>query len=108
MSRIYVLLAALAVIGTITAGAYMKGRSDGRSVEAARNAEIVRELNEELRQAELAAQEREQERLREVAELEASITELRRQADADPDAGRRAIGADSVRRIGSIGGPPED
>lgn len=108
MSRIYVLLGALAVIGTITAGAYMKGRGDGRAAEAARNAEIIRELNEDLRQAELEAQEREQERLREVAELEASITELRRQADADPDAGRRAINADSVRRIGSIGGPPED
>lgn len=108
MSRLYVILGALAVLGTITSGAYMKGRFDGKSAEASRNAEIVRELNEEIRQAELAAQEREQERLREVAEIQESIETLRRQADADPDADRRALNTGSVQRIGSVGGPPED
>lgn len=102
MMRIYVLLGALAVIGTLTGGAYIKGRTDGRVAEAIRQGEVVRELNETIRQAELAAQEREQERLRQVAALEASVEELRRQADEDPNADRPAVGVDSVRRINSV------
>lgn len=102
MTRIYVLLVLVAVLGTSHGGAYLKGRFDGKSVaeEAAR--EEVIELNEELRVAEEAAREREQQRLAEVEELERSIEQLRRDADADPDAERPAVGVDSVRRINSI------
>ena len=84
MTRIYVLLALVAVLGTSHGGAYLKGRFDGKSV------------------AEEAAREREQQRLAEVEELERSIEQLRRDADADPDAERPAVGVDSVRRINSI------
>ncbi len=102
MIRVYILLAALAVFGTALGGAYLKGRADGRSVAEQAAQEEVRRLNEEVRQAEEEARERERLRLAELAELEESIEQLRREADADPDATRPAIGTGSVRRINSI------
>lgn len=102
MNRIYVLLAALAVIGTITGGAYLKGRADGRSVERAAQQEATDELNEELRevQQELAALEAQ--RLQEMEALTAEVEELRRMANEDPDADRPAIGTGSVQRLNSL------
>lgn len=102
MNRIYVLLAALAVIGTITGGAYLKGRADGRSVERAAQQEATDELNAELRevQQELAALEAQ--RLQEMEALNAEVDELRRLADEDPDADRPAIGTGSVQRLNSL------
>lgn len=102
MIRVYILLAALAVFGASLGGAYLKGRADGRAVAEAAAQEEVRELNEQLRLAEEAAREREQQRLAELEALEQSIEQLRREADADPDAARPAIGTGSVRRINSI------
>lgn len=102
MMKIYIFLGVLGVLGTALGASYLKGRSDGRTVEALRQSVIVKELNETIRQADLIAQRREQERLQEVAALEASIEDLRRQADEDPDADRPAIGTNSVRRINSV------
>lgn len=102
MNRIYILLAALAVIGTITGSAYLKGRADGRAVEVAAQQEATDELNEELRevQAELAALEAQ--RLEEMEALNAEVDELRRLANEDPDADRPAIGTGSVQRLNSF------
>ncbi len=102
MNRIYVLLAALAVIGTITGSAYLKGRADGKSVERAAQQEATDELNRELRevQEELAALEAQ--RLAEVEELNQEVDELRRQAHEDPDADRPAIGTGSVQRLNAL------
>lgn len=102
MNRIYVLLAALAVIGTVTGGAYLKGRADGRSVEAAAQRKATEELNADLReaQAELAALEAQ--RLAEVEELSLEVDELRRLANEDPDADQPAIGTGSVQRLNAI------
>lgn len=102
MSRLYLALALLAVFGTATGAAYLKGRSDGRAVEAAASAEEVQRLNESLRLAGVAAREREAARLAEMERLEATVEQLRSEADEDPDAGRPAVGPDSVRRINSV------
>lgn len=102
MNRIYVLLAALAVIGTITGSAYLKGRADGRSAEVAAQQEAIDALNEELRakQEELVALEAQ--RLEEMEALNGQVEELRRQADEDPDADRPAIGTGSVQRLNAL------
>lgn len=102
MSRLYLALALLAVFGTAAGGAYLKGRSDGRAVEAAAGAREVQRLNEVIRVAGAAAREREAARLAEMERLEASIEQLRGEADEDPDAARPAVGSDSVRRINRV------
>lgn len=104
MSRIYLLLGALAVIGTLLGATYLKGRSDGRWAERAAQLEIIEELNQQLdaRGAELAALEAV--RLEQMRELEDRVEELRRQADEDPNADRPAFGADSMRRLNAVRG----
>lgn len=104
MGRIYVLLGALAVVGTLTGAAYLKGRSDGVTAESLRNAEAVAELNQELadKDRELAALEAA--RLERERELEARVEELTEAANADPDADRPAIGVGSVQRLNAITG----
>lgn len=102
MARIYVLLGALAVIGTLTGSAYIKGRWDGAAAEVARALAEIQDLNRQLQEADRAAQEREQVRLGEIERLGATIEQLRREADEDPDADNRAIGPGSVRRINSV------
>lgn len=105
MTRIYLLLGALAVIGTLVGGSYLKGRSDGRWAERAAQLEATEELNQQLdaKDAELAALEAA--RLEQMRELEVRVEELRRQADEDPNADRPAFGADSMRRLNAVGGP---
>ena len=102
MNRIYVLLAALAIIGTITGSAYLKGRADGKSVARAAQQEAIDELNADLReaQAELAALEAQ--RLAEMEQLNLEVDELRRLANEDPDADRPALGAGSVQRLNTL------
>lgn len=104
MTRIYVLLGALAVIGTLLGAAYLKGRSDGRWAERIVQLEAIDDLNQQLdaKDAELAALEAA--RLQQMRELEDRVEELRRQADEDPNADRPAFGADSMRRLNAIGG----
>ncbi len=102
MSRLYLALALLAVFGTATGAAYIKGRSDGRAVEAEAAAEEVQSLNEVIRLAGEAARSREAARLAEMERLEATVEQLRGEADEDPDADRPAVGPDSVRRINSV------
>jgi phage terminase Nu1 subunit (DNA packaging protein) len=102
MARVYVLLGVLAVIGTMVTSAYIKGRWDGVAAEAARSAKAVQELNDRLRTTEEQARQRELKRLRELAELETTIDQLRRSANADPNASRPAIGLNSVQRLNSI------
>lgn len=103
--RVYMFLGALAIIGTLLGGAYLKGRSDGRVVERTVQLERIQELNDQLskRDAELAALERQ--RLEQMRELEDRVEELRRQADEDPNANRPAFGADSMRRLNALSGP---
>lgn len=104
MSRLYMILGALAVIGTITGAAYLKGRSDGRWAERIVQLESIQELNEQLdaKTEELAALEAV--RLEQMRELENRVEELMRQADEDPNADRPAFGADSMLRLNAISG----
>jgi len=102
MSRLYLALALLAVFGTATGAAYLKGRSVGRAVDAEAAAGEVQRLNEVIRLAGEAARSREAARLAEMERLEATVEQLRGEADEDPDADRPAVGPDSVRRINSV------
>lgn len=102
MNRIYVLLAALAVIGTITGTAYLKGRADGRAVELAEQQEAIKELNQELREKQAELDALEAKRLAEMEALNKEVDELRRLANEDPDADRPAIGVGSVQRLNTI------
>lgn len=102
MSRIYILLAALAVTGTITSSAYLKGRADGRSAEVAAQRDAVAELNRELREKQKQLTALEAQRLKEMEALSGQVEELRRQADEDPDANRPAISTGSVQRLNAL------
>lgn len=102
MNRIYVLLAALAMIGTITGAAYLKGRADGKAVERAAQLEVIQELNDALEQKESELAALEAQRLEEMQALEEEVDELRRLGYEDPNATRPAVGLDSVRRLNSI------
>jgi len=102
MNRIYVLLAALAVIGTLTGGAYLKGRADGKSVERAAQQEAIDKLNAELRRRQAELDKLESQRLAEMEALNEEVEELRRQAHEDPDADRPALGTGSVQRLNSV------
>jgi len=102
MNRIYILLAALAIIGTITGGAYLKGRADGKSVERAAQQEAIDDLNADLREAQAELATLETQRLAEMEELNLEVDELRRLANEDPDADRPALGVGSVQRLNSL------
>lgn len=102
MSRFYILLAVLAVIGTMTGGAYLKGRADGRSAEREAQQDATDLLNAALREAQRQLDALEAERLAEMEELQATVDELRRQANEDPNADRPAIGTGSVQRLNSV------
>lgn len=102
MNRIYILLAALAVIGTLTGSAYLKGRADGRSVERELQQEATDALNVELRETQQRLADLEAQRLAEMAALEDEVEALRSEADEDPDADRPAIGTGSVRRLNTL------
>ena len=81
---------------------WRQGYSAGVSAEAERHAAATRELNDRLRRAEearRAATEAFLRERREAAELERRLSD---EAREDPDADRRALGADSVRRIDSV------
>lgn len=102
MNRIYVLLAALAIIGTIIGSAYLKGRADGKSVERAAQQEVSNELNANLRKAQAALATLEAQRLAEMEQLNLEADKLRRLANENPDADRPALGAGSVQRLNSL------
>jgi len=102
MNKFYTLLAALAVIGTMTGGAYLKGRADGRSAEREAQQGATDLLNAALREAQRQLDALEAERLAEMEELQATVDELRRQANEDPNANRPAIGTGSVQRLNSV------
>lgn len=102
MNRIYILLAALAVIGALTGSAYLKGRADGRSVERELQQEATDALNVELRETQQRLADLEAQRLAEMAALEDEVEALRSEADEDPDADRPAIGTGSVRRLNTL------
>jgi Tfp pilus assembly protein PilO len=105
VTRVYMLLGALAAIGVLLGAAYLKGLSDGRWAERVAQLEAIEELNQQLdaKDAELAALEAA--RLKQMRELEDRVEELRRQADEDPNADRPAFGPDSMRRLNAVGGP---
>lgn len=102
MNRIYTLLAALAVIGTLTGSAYLKGRTDGKSAEHAAQQEATNALNTHLREAQAELIALEAQRLADMERLNQEVDNLRRLANEDPDANRPAIGIGSVRRLNSV------
>lgn len=102
MNRIYVLLAALAVIGTVTGGAYIKGLTDGKQAERTAQQEALDSLNADLKEAQRELAALEELRLAEMEELNLEVDELRRLANEDPDANRPALGIGSVQRLNSI------
>ena len=104
MTRIYVLLGALAVIGTLVGAAYIKGRSDGRWAERIVQLEAIEELNEQLASKDRELAELEAARLEQMRLLEERVEELQEEAREDPNADRPAIGVGSVQRLNSITG----
>lgn len=105
MTKAYMLLGVLAIIGTLTGSAYLIGRSDGRQAERDVQLERIGELNDLLDAKNDELAELEQQRLEQMRELEDRVEELRRQADEDPNANRPALGADSMRRLNAVSGP---
>ena len=90
------------LVATVAGGVWWHGYRAGVSADAARHAAATRELNDRLRRAEearRAATEAFLRERREAAELERRLSD---EAREDPDADRRALGADSVRRIDSV------
>jgi len=104
MSRLYLILGALAVIGTITGAAYLKGRSDGRWAERIVQLEAIQELNDQLAAKDQELADLEAARLEQMRLLEERVEELTEEANADPDADRPATGVGSVQRLNSITG----
>lgn len=104
MSRLYMLLGALAVIGTITGAAYLKGRSDGRWAERIVQLEAIQELNDALAEKDQELADLEAARLEQMRLLEERVEELTEEALADTNADRPAIGVGSVQRLNSIAG----
>lgn len=104
MSRIYLILGALAVVGTITGAAYFKGRTDGTVAEALRNAAAVEELNDQLAEKDRELAALEAARLEQMRLLEERVEELTEEANADVNATRPAIGVGSVQRLNAITG----
>lgn len=102
MARLYVYLAVLAIIGTLTGSAYLKGRTDGRWLERMVQVREVQKLNDALDKKDRELSRLEQDRLFRIRELEILTEELRRQADEDPNADRPAFGADSMRRLNAV------
>lgn len=93
------LVAALGVAGwRIDAAAYARGEAAAE----ARHEAAVRALEARLDAANRRAREAEAARLEAERTRDDLRAELDAQASADPDAGRRALGADSVRRIDRI------
>lgn len=91
----------------IVAGIWGHGYSAGHS---ARDAVAVSEASAAARQAairnaqiEARARQAEVARLQIERERDALQARLDNESRADPDAGRRALGADSMRRIGATG-----
>lgn len=104
MSRIYILLGALAVIGTLTGSAYLMGRAEG--AQNARNAqlEVIQKLNRQLKIKDEQLEEAEAERLDMVAELQARLNNLSEAAREDPNAARACLSPGSVRRHNALSG----
>lgn len=97
-----IVAASLLVLLGATSGAYLKGRSDGKAVQAAAVATQVRELNELLDAKQIELDKLETDRLAQEQLLGEQIDELEKQAREDADADRPALGIDSVCRINSI------
>lgn len=102
MNKLYVILAILALTGSLTGGAYLKGRSDGGWAQKTRQLEKVRDLNERLDRKDRLIRSMETQRLVDMRQLEDRVEELREQANEDPNADTPAIGIDSVRRLNSV------
>lgn len=104
MSRIYVLLGALAVIGTLTGAAYLKGRSDGQWAERIVQLKAIEDLNLQLDAKTQELADLEAVRLEQMRELEDRVAELTEIAREDPHADRPSLSVDGVRRLNSLRG----
>lgn len=102
MGKIYTLLAALAIMGTLIGAAYLKGRMDGTVAEALRNAAAVEELNQQLADKDQELTNLELARLEQMRLLEERVEGLTEEAREDVNATRPAIGVGSVYRLNSI------
>ena len=98
-------LAAAAVAVLLGAAAWWLHSSGYQRGYAAQRAEAqaaTRALNARLERSETALRVATRAYRRERQEAEATERRLADEASEDPDAGRRALGADSVRRIGRV------
>ena len=101
--RIGLAVAAVAVLVTAAAWwLHSAGYQRGYAAHRAETAAATRALNARLERSEAALRVATQAYRRERREAEAAERRLADEASEDPDAGRRALGADSVRRIGSV------
>jgi len=90
---------ALAGLMALTGGVYTLGRIQGAAAANARQAAVAARLQAQMiRSAEIASR-REAARLVAVAKADQLAKELEDAARTDPNAGRIALGADSVRRL---------
>lgn len=104
MSRLYMILGVLAVIGTLTGAAYLKGRADGRWAERVVQLKAIQNLNKQLDAKAIELKNLEAARLKQMRVLENRVEELGRLADEDPHADRPAIGVGSVQRLNTLAG----
>lgn len=102
IGKAYMIMGALAIMGTMTMGAYIKGRIDGKWSERVAHIRAVNELNQRLAQSQEQISHLEVKRLNEVRERERQAIELNEAANEDPNANRSAISVDSVRRLNTL------
>lgn len=100
--KVLFMAAAVAVCIAGLTWIYMAGRSDGYDAAMMKVAEKTAALNDRIAELESEASQSERMRLTEIQALNTELAKLRRNAHADPNASRRALGAASVQRLNSI------
>lgn len=101
--RSWIIGAALAGLVASNGYSFTRGKLWGQSIEKARNDAAVKALEVSLRTVTNRVIGAEEARLAIERERNDLLADLDAQGLEDPDAGRRSLGADSVRRINSIG-----
>ncbi len=106
MSKLWVAVVALSVVGAAVGGAYLAGRVQGRAAgfaaSEAAHQEATRKVNDELRRIRRARDETAARLLEESAaraDLERALSD---EIANDPESGRAGIGSDGLRRLDSI------
>lgn len=97
--RPWLILAATALFAVSNAVSFYRGWHTGATLAAARYAASLAAAQAEIARAAEAASRAETERLAAQAVADRLARELEDEARRDPDAGRPALGVDSVRRL---------